>query len=92
MGFSRQEYWSGVPLPSLVYTLPCVKWKIFIGALYFPVNVKCELYHWPLPTIKRVSPDTAKCPLGWCGGQKSPLVENHNSRKSLEVGFSVSHL
>ena len=25
MGFSRQEYWSGVPLPSPIYALPCVK-------------------------------------------------------------------
>ena len=25
MGFSRQEYWSGVPLPSPMYTLPYVK-------------------------------------------------------------------
>ena len=25
MGFSRQEYWSGVPLPSPIYTLSCVK-------------------------------------------------------------------
>ena len=28
MGFSRQEYWSGVPLPSLTYTLTA---GIFIG-------------------------------------------------------------
>ena len=25
MGFSRQEYWSGVPLPSLINKLPCIK-------------------------------------------------------------------
>ena len=25
MGFSRQEYWSGVPLPSLIYRLQCIK-------------------------------------------------------------------
>ena len=25
MGFSRQEYWSGVPLPSLIYTLLPIK-------------------------------------------------------------------
>ena len=25
MGFSRQEYWSGVPLPSLIYTLLYIK-------------------------------------------------------------------
>ena len=28
MGFSRQEYWSGVPSPSLTNTLPCVKHNI----------------------------------------------------------------
>ena len=27
MGFSRQEYWSGVPLPSPPQTLPTAKWK-----------------------------------------------------------------
>ena len=25
MGFSKQEYWSGVPLPSLLYLLECAK-------------------------------------------------------------------
>ena len=25
-GFSRQEYWSGVPLPSLRMTMDCIKW------------------------------------------------------------------
>jgi len=25
MGFSRQEYWSGMPLPSPFHALPCVK-------------------------------------------------------------------
>ena len=25
MGLSRQEHWSGMPLPSPIYTLPCVK-------------------------------------------------------------------
>ena len=28
MGFSRQEYWSGVPLPSLIYTLLCIKYWV----------------------------------------------------------------
>ena len=29
MGFSRQEYWSGVPLPSLLDILECeVKWAL----------------------------------------------------------------
>ena len=27
MGFSRQEYWSGVPLPSPVLTTGCYAWK-----------------------------------------------------------------
>ena len=26
VGFSRQEYWSGVPLPSLRMTMDCIKW------------------------------------------------------------------
>ena len=25
VGFSRQEYWSGVPVPSPIHTLPCIK-------------------------------------------------------------------
>ena len=28
MGFSRQEYWSGLPLPSLTHLLPPLKWSI----------------------------------------------------------------
>ena len=28
MGLSRQEYWSGVPLPSLIYTLLCIKYWV----------------------------------------------------------------
>ena len=42
MGFSRQEYWSGVPLPSLYI---CTKhWKIMIGVSYLVLKkfkVKC---------------------------------------------------
>ena len=34
MGFSRQEYWSGVPLPSLIYTIDIG--KHFKSELYFP--------------------------------------------------------
>ena len=29
MGFSRQEYWSGVPLPSPIHLLAFIKWCIF---------------------------------------------------------------
>ena len=32
MGFSRQEYWSGVPLPSLVAPLPL--WNSFLKAIW----------------------------------------------------------
>ena len=27
MGFSRQEYWSGVPLPSPIFCIKCAKWN-----------------------------------------------------------------
>ena len=30
MGFSRQEYWSGVPLPSLVYSTSSVIFQTYI--------------------------------------------------------------
>ena len=30
MGFSRQEYWSGVPLPSLIYGLKNINLLIFL--------------------------------------------------------------
>ena len=35
MGFSRQEYWSGVPLPSLTYSLESYLWKLYISVLWF---------------------------------------------------------
>ena len=39
MGFSRQEYWSGVPLPSLMYTICATK-------SFYP-----SPYSWPLTII-----------------------------------------
>ena len=40
MGFSRQEYWSGVPSPSL---------SLSIGPLYFPLPSSGMLSPWSLP-------------------------------------------
>ena len=51
MGFSRQEYWSGVPLPSPNYWLCCVKNWNYFGILFFwpqyhsgPKQNKLQLY------------------------------------------------
>ena len=38
MGFSRQEYWSGVPLPSLSITLLLEKAKFLTRALNAPIS------------------------------------------------------
>ena len=49
MGFSRQEYWSGVPLPSL-YTcyqliILCIKWSLFklLVWILFPRTLKQQI-------------------------------------------------
>ena len=48
MGFSRQEYWSGVPLPSPVYFVTCDEkvinyLKHILGFLLFIAKVHCKL-------------------------------------------------
>ena len=44
MGFSKQEYWSGVPLPSLQRALRSVKnWLFLTGILLTPLNMPGEL-------------------------------------------------
>ena len=40
MGFSRQEYWSGVPLPSPVYTLSFIALQSKI--VNFDLSTKCD--------------------------------------------------
>ena len=40
MGFSRQEYWSGVPLPSPLITLTWPKISFFLWPFPFPVFYK----------------------------------------------------
>ena len=63
MGFSRQEYWSGVPLPSPmsylgnsrkklfehIYARPCFKHFTYINEFIFHSNLSAErnLYHQP---------------------------------------------
>ena len=42
MGFSRQEYWSGVPLPSLNFRSVCLQIKIYI------LQMKLYLLLWKL--------------------------------------------
>ena len=43
VGFSRQEYWSGVPLPSLIYMLLCIKQITNENLLYRTGNsVLCD--------------------------------------------------
>ena len=44
MGFSRQKYWSGVPLPSPIYTLPYVKQIASGKLLYNTGSPGCALW------------------------------------------------
>jgi len=48
MGFSRQEYWSGVPLPSLTLILIPLKWPI----LYPFTEIDFPFLSWFLPMLK----------------------------------------
>ena len=62
MGFSRQEYWSGLPLPSLVYVLILINVSDYIltpsrraGLRIF--SLRCLLvvyYYWEKKKIKQV--------------------------------------
>ena len=52
MGFSRQEYWSGVPLPSLPYSLsPSYTWTVFFTAVTWisPLPASSFLLHFFSP-------------------------------------------
>ena len=55
MGFSRQEYWSGVPLPSpclwiesYYFPSPFYKWSAHFYLFYFNINVTSSVY-WSFP-------------------------------------------
>ena len=55
MGFSRQEYWSGVPLPSLVVTLLVLKLVFLLTCWFLPIDSSCcNLSR--LPEIQSSSP------------------------------------
>ena len=41
MGFSRQEYWSGLPLHSLVVSLGWWKLCVCVGAVFMCINMVC---------------------------------------------------
>ena len=50
MGFSRQEYWSGVPLPSLYYAIVTVI-----------INSTMSLSSWDMFLIKKSKPEAFLC-------------------------------
>ena len=43
MGFSRQEYWSGVPLPSPLSVLLCINWTLGLGMR--PEGLRSAYWH-----------------------------------------------
>jgi len=55
MGFSRQEYWSGVPLPSLSLPANAVKWYLALTPVGLwslkrqPHRATPELSAWKIP-------------------------------------------
>ena len=46
-GFSRQEYWSGLPFPSPVGHIQCCFNCGFLGSLRWAGNWKTEIEQWP---------------------------------------------
>ena len=48
MGFSSQEYWSGVPLPSLLlaYEMSAIVWYLehYLALLFFGIGIKTDLF------------------------------------------------
>ena len=69
MGFSRQEYWSGVPLPSPSYAIPLHK----------------NIYHlyWFLKTNSSIFSMEFKLPYCWIKMQNQSCVERIVSKISL---------
>ena len=54
MGFSRQEYWSGVPLPSSLSLVEITKFKIQFNP-FLSLPHTCPSYFFPFPSIPAVS-------------------------------------
>ena len=53
MGFSRQEYWSGVPLPSSLSPVEITKFKIQFNP-FLSLHHSCPSYFFPFPSIPAV--------------------------------------
>ena len=53
MGFSRQEYWSGVPLPSSLSLVEITKFKIQFNP-FLSLPHTCPSYFFPFPSIPAV--------------------------------------
>ena len=79
MGFSRQEYWSGVPLPSLRYALGAIKntfklcstWKIFKYHSLLHNNYQVSFFRLPfLSPLLTYIPDS---PSFWFFSSRNPL-------------------
>ena len=54
MGFSRQEYWSGVPSPSPNVKLDTIKpWEENIGRTFFDINLS-KIFFDPRPRVMKI--------------------------------------
>ena len=83
MGFSRQEYWSGVPLPSPGKTIALTIWT-FVGKVMFLLfNMLSRLVIAFLPRRKCLL-------ISWLQSQSTEILEAKKI-KSLTVS-TVSHL
>ena len=89
MGFSRQEYWSGVPLPPLVYVLIASIIFMTKNVLLLWTELVCtRTSHRPaLPSLK-----PADSPLGlFWALQHTPFASTHRAQ-SCENFYHLSHL
>ena len=77
MAFSRQEYWSGLPVPSLLHELVTVISSLLIPILWVKVLVSQSC-----PTL---------FPMPWTKADKAPLVHGISEARILEwVAISFS--
>ena len=102
MGFSRQEYWSGVPLPSVITNLDSIlkskditlSRKVCLGkAMVFPaVMYGCESWSIKKAECRRIDPFEPWC---WRGLLRVPWTarrSNHSILKEISPGYSLEGL
>ena len=102
MEFSRQEYWSGVPLPSVITNLDSIlkskditlSRKVCLGkAMVFPaVMYGCESWSIKKAECRRIDPFEPWC---WRGLLRVPWTarrSNHSILKEISPGYSLEGL